>query len=121
MVGGGAALVGATLLGPRLGRFNQARRSCLTLLHLEIGEYCAFAAGKPAVMSFEAYWSRTVIRHRGYWHLLPMLQDGHVIQFANASAAHMTLGVFILWLGWCAPPVALALGWRRPAFSAKPC
>ncbi|PRW61429.1 ammonium transporter [Chlorella sorokiniana] len=49
MVGGGAALVGAVLLGPRLGRFNQ---------------------------------------------------DGHVIQFANASAAHMALGVFILWLGW---------------------
>ncbi|KAI7846332.1 hypothetical protein COHA_000169 [Chlorella ohadii] len=49
MVGGGAALVGAALLGPRLGRFSQ---------------------------------------------------DGHAVQFSNASAAHMALGVFILWLGW---------------------
>lgn len=34
MVGGGAALVGAALLGPRLGRFSQASRSQQTKLHL---------------------------------------------------------------------------------------
>lgn len=50
MVGGGAALVGAALLGPRMGRFNQARRSCLTLLHPRLGKYCAVAAGSPEVM-----------------------------------------------------------------------
>lgn len=46
--------------------------------------------------------------------LLLLLQDGHVIQFANASAAHMALGVFILWLGWW---VLMALGFTLACFA----
>jgi hypothetical protein len=30
----------------------------------------------------------------------PALQEGHVVEFSNASPANMALGVFILWLGW---------------------
>lgn len=46
--------------------------------------------------------------------LVLLLQDGHVIQFANASAAHMALGVFILWLGWW---VLMAVGFTLACFS----
>jgi Amt family ammonium transporter len=27
-------------------------------------------------------------------------KEGYVVHFANASPASMTLGTFILWLGW---------------------
>lgn len=36
-------------------------------------------------------------------------QDGTVVHFSNASPANMALGVFILWLGWCAAIASAAL------------